>query len=248
MKQLRVPGRPPAGGRARRGTTGGFGVALGRRRARGARPGVHGTRTVRARCPGAARWCAARRRDVHRCHRGLPVRGLRARLPDRCSRGPGPGPGTHPLTGCPPTDRSRSAGQRRAQRLPAADRRVQRPVRRGPLQPRAPANQGLVTSFDQWQYGGRPTLRPTASRSSSSTGRVADLARGLRRQPRLRAETPQRRPERDRSCRASTAATWVSAWMCSATTSATGSTAATAAPPVSPAGTRSGSRRRARTW
>ncbi|MFE7466568.1 hypothetical protein ACFU6R_21030 [Streptomyces sp. NPDC057499] len=74
---------------------------------------------------------------------------------------PAPGPGTHPLTGCPagatgpvPPD---NAAPRGYLRLTDASHDQSAAV----LYNHAlPANQGLVTSFDQWQYGG--TTNPPA--------------------------------------------------------------------------------------
>ncbi len=172
---------------------------LNRRRARCARAAGRGAGAAGADGRRAARGRPAGGRDVHRGRRDRGVRGVRARLPDR--RAPGPGtrarhPSAHRLPGR--RDRSRTAERRGTARLPEADRRLQRPVRRGALQPRAPGQPGsghhlrpvAVRRYDQ-PSGRRHLVLPHRRR------RVADLARGLRRQPGLRAEAPRRQPGRD---------------------------------------------------
>ncbi|MEE1736591.1 hypothetical protein [Streptomyces sp. BE147] len=74
---------------------------------------------------------------------------------------PAPGPGTHPLTGCPagavgpvPPDNAAPNGYLRL--TDAANDQSSAVLYNHAL----PANQGLVTTFDQWQYGG--TTNPPA--------------------------------------------------------------------------------------
>ncbi|MFE4669361.1 hypothetical protein ACFRI7_31520 [Streptomyces sp. NPDC056716] len=74
---------------------------------------------------------------------------------------PAPGPGTHPLTGCPPNATGPvppdNAAPHGYLRLTDASNDQSAAV----LYNHAlPANQGLVTTFDQWQYGG--TTNPPA--------------------------------------------------------------------------------------
>ena len=80
----------------------------GRRAGRGARPGGGG---------------------LPRCYRRSRVRRLRLRLPDRGADRCGPGSrGPHPLR-LPSLDRADAAAGRRSRRLPATDRRIERPGR-----------------------------------------------------------------------------------------------------------------------
>ncbi|MGY3684454.1 DUF7507 domain-containing protein [Streptomyces sp. TE33382] len=75
--------------------------------------------------------------------------------------GPAPGPGTHPLTGCPegavgPVPPNNAAPNGYLRLTDAANDQSSAVLYNHAL----PANQGLVTTFDQWQYGG--TTNPPA--------------------------------------------------------------------------------------
>ncbi|WP_328912374.1 MULTISPECIES: DUF7507 domain-containing protein [unclassified Streptomyces] len=74
---------------------------------------------------------------------------------------PAPGPGTHPLTGCPaggtgPVPPNNAAPNGYLRLTDASNDQSAAVLYNHAL----PANQGLVTSFDQWQYGG--TTNPPA--------------------------------------------------------------------------------------